>query len=162
MKRKILISAILVSVIAISGIKAQNMGNVKSDKIEVTDKMQPVNPKWFTGNGWLESMMSDTETFGVSISNVVFEPGCRNHWHKHPGGQLLIVTEGTGYYQERGKPVQILHKGDVIAIYPYVEHWHGATPENWFAHMALGTNPDAGPAEWLEPVSDEEYYNLEK
>ncbi|MCD8102994.1 MAG: cupin domain-containing protein [Alistipes sp.] len=160
MRKEFSLAVALVSAMAVNGVSAQEPG--KGERIEVTDRMEPVNPDWFTGTGWLEMTVTDTDTFGVSVANVVFEPGCRNHWHKHPGGQLLIVTGGVGYYRERGKPVRVLRKGDVVAIYPGVEHWHGATPNTWFAHMALGTNPDAGPAEWLEPVGDEEYYNLEK
>ncbi|MCD8185099.1 MAG: cupin domain-containing protein [Rikenellaceae bacterium] len=148
------------SVLAVGTLKAQPMESGKSDRIEITETMQPVNPEWFTGTGWIEMWMSDTETFGVSVGRVIFEPGCRNHWHKHPGSQLLIVTEGVGYYQERGKPVQVIRPGDVIAIYPGIEHWHGATPGSWFAHMALGINPEAGPAEWLEPVAEDYYENL--
>ncbi|MCC8018645.1 MAG: cupin domain-containing protein [Rikenellaceae bacterium] len=161
MRKEFSLAVALVSAMAVNGVKAQEMENA-SDRIEITGNMEPVNPDWFTGTGWLEMVVTDTDTFGVSVGNVVFEPGCRNHWHKHPGGQLLIVTDGVGYYRERGKPVQVLRKGDVVAIYPGVEHWHGATPDTWFAHMALGTNPDKGPAEWLEPVSDEEYYSLQK
>jgi len=61
---------------------------------------------------------------------VTFEPGCCNSWHKHPGGQILLVAGGRGYYQEEGKPAQELRPGDVVEIRPNVKHWHGAAPDS--------------------------------
>ena len=67
--------------------------------------------------------MTDSKTFDVVVSDVIFEPSARNSWHSHPGGQILIATAGKGYYQEKGKPIQVLNPGDVIAIAPDVKHW---------------------------------------
>ena len=92
---------------------------------------------------------------------MTFEPGCRNNWHKHPGGQILLVTGGRGYYQEEGKPAQELKPGDVVQIPSNVKHWHGAAHDSWFVHLSVETNSQAGPAEWLEPVTDEEYTKLQ-
>lgn len=40
----------------------------------------------------------------VSVGNVTFEAGCRNNWHVHLDGyQILLVTEGSGWYQEENK-----------------------------------------------------------
>lgn len=64
--------------------------------------------------------MTDSKTFDVVVSDVIFEPSARNSWHSHPGGQILIATAGKGYYQEKGKPIQVLKPGDVIAIAPDV------------------------------------------
>ena len=91
------------------------------------------------------------------MANVTFEPGCRNSWHSHKAGQLLIATAGIGYYQEKGEPVRRLFPGDIVEIAPDVVHWHGAAPDGWFAHIAITTNPQANAAVWLDPVSDEEY-----
>jgi quercetin dioxygenase-like cupin family protein len=92
-----------------------------------------------------------------SVSNVTFEPGCRNNWHIHHNGyQILLVTSGEGWYQEAGKPAQLLHPGDVVTIHPGVKHWHGATKDSWFAHIAI----TKGTSEWLEPVDDEAYAKL--
>jgi mannose-6-phosphate isomerase-like protein (cupin superfamily) len=79
--------------------------------------------------------------------------------HSHPGGQVLLITEGTGYYQERGKPARIVHKGDVIKCAPGVEHWHGATPNDSFAYIAV-TPTAKGKTIWLEPVSDKDYSSV--
>lgn len=122
-------------------------------------KGDKITNNYFIGTAWLEMIVPLDSTFNCSIGNVTFEPGARNNWHKHPGGQILLVTGGTGYYQEEGKPVEILHEGDVVKIDPDVKHWHGATPDSWFAHIAISTNVQKGDTEWLEPVTDEQYHN---
>ena len=111
----------------------------------------------FTGTVWLQWLVEPDDTFNCPAVNVTFEAGCRNNWHRHPGGQILLCTDGAGRYQERGKPVIALKPGDVVKIAPDVEHWHGAAPDTAFTHIAIETNPKAGPAVWLEPVSEEDY-----
>jgi quercetin dioxygenase-like cupin family protein len=115
---------------------------------------------YFTGTAWVNPLVPNNEIFNCSIGNVVFEPGTRNNWHTHPGGQILICTDGAGYYQEKGKPVQLLHKGDVVQIQPDVVHWHGATPNGEFTHIAINPNTQKGVVDWLDRVTDEEYNNL--
>lgn len=110
----------------------------------------------FTGEVWL-APLSEKKELNVPMSNVTFEPGCRNNWHSHKAGQLLIATAGIGYYQERGQPARRLHPGDIVEIAPDVEHWHGAAPDSWFAHVAITCNPQINAAVWLQPVSDEQY-----
>lgn len=92
--------------------------------------------------------------------DVLFEAGARNHWHSHPGGQILLVTAGEGYYQEKGKPAQKLQKGDVVQIPPDVVHWHGAVPDNDFTHIGISSNTKKGAAQWFEAVTDEEYCKI--
>ncbi len=111
----------------------------------------------FIGAAYLELLNPRENTLNCPIGNVTFEPRARNNWHKHPGGQILLVTGGKGYYQEEGKPVQVLSEGDVVQILPNVKHWHGATPDSWFTHIAISTNVQKGDTEWLEPVTDEKY-----
>jgi quercetin dioxygenase-like cupin family protein len=124
------------------------------------EKLPEEVSKYFTGNVWLNMLVPRDNKFNCPIGNVTFEPGCRNNWHSHPGGQILLVTGGRGYYQEEGNPVQELNPGDVIKISPNVKHWHGAAHDSWFVHLSIGTNAKSGPAEWLYPVTDEEYKNL--
>jgi quercetin dioxygenase-like cupin family protein len=116
--------------------------------------------KYFTGNAYLSMLVTGGNEFNCPIGNVTFEPGVRNNWHKHPGGQILLITGGHGYYQEEGKPAQKLQAGDVVKITPNVKHWHGAAADSWFAHISIETNVTAGPPEWLEPVSDDAYNSL--
>ncbi len=114
--------------------------------------------QYFIGQSYLQGLISDPK-ISVGVANVTFEPACRNNWHiHHDGFQLLLVTGGEGWYQEEGKPAQFLKPGDVIATHDGVKHWHGATKDSWFEHIAI----TAGTPEWLEPVDDQWYENLTK
>jgi 4-carboxymuconolactone decarboxylase len=112
----------------------------------------------FSGTAWLNMLVPNDTTFNTSIGNVTFEPGVRTNWHYHPGGQILLATNGKGRYQEEGTAVRELQKGDVITCEPNIRHWHGAAPDSEFSHIAIGTNTHKGAAVWLQPVTDEEYY----
>lgn len=118
-----------------------------------------INPysKFFTGITHLNMLVVRDEVFNSSIGNVTFDKGARTNWHKHSGGQILLVTAGEGRYQEKGKEIQILKKGDVVKIPPNVEHWHGAAPNNEFAHISIETNIPNNETTWLEAVTDKEY-----
>lgn len=116
--------------------------------------------KYFIGNSYLARVSSEQ----VPISNVTFEPGCRNNWHIHHatagGGQMLIGVAGRGWYQEEGKPAQAILPGTVIHIPANVKHWHGAAADSWFAHLAFEIKGENTSNEWLDPVIDEEYSKL--
>lgn len=113
--------------------------------------------KYFTGKSYLKML----NVKGVSVANVTFEPSCRNNWHiHHKGGQILLCTDGEGWYVEEGKTPRRLFPGDVVYIAPEVKHWHGATKDGWFTHIAIEIPSDGASNEWLESVSDEEYDNL--
>ncbi|MCC6279427.1 MAG: carboxymuconolactone decarboxylase family protein [Saprospiraceae bacterium] len=118
------------------------------------DKIEGGN---FTGTVWVTQLLPADSTINAAIGNVVFEPGARSKWHKHPGGQTLLALEGVGYYQEKGKPVQILRKGDVARCPPDVEHWHGASHDNWFVQMAITPEHPKGRVIWLHEVSEGDY-----
>lgn len=113
--------------------------------------------KYFIGKSYLQPMTND----GISASNVTFEPKCRNNWHiHHKTGQTLFVVSGRGWYQEWGKPAQELKAGDIVNIPEGVKHWHGAAKDSWFTHIAISVPNEGATAEWLEPVTDEEYNKL--
>lgn len=114
----------------------------------------------FTGTVWLNYLAESDSTYNVNIGSVTFEPGARTNWHYHKGGQILLVTEGKGLYQEKGKPVENIAKGDVIKCPPNIKHWHGASPTDAMTHIAIGTNNNLGGAVWLEPVMDAEYTGI--
>lgn len=118
--------------------------------------------QYFQGQSYLTPVSREQ----VNISNVTFEPGCRNHWHVHHatqgGGQMLIGVAGRGWYQEEGKPAVPILPGTVIHIPANVKHWHGAAADSWFAHLALEVKGENTSNEWLEPVSDEDYNALDK
>lgn len=113
--------------------------------------------KFFTGQTYLNMLSTKDDTFNAPIGNVTFEPKARTNWHRHSGGQILLVLAGTGRYQERGKEAQTIKKGDIVRIAPNVEHWHGATPDSWMTHISVETNVPNNTTTWLEPVTDKEY-----
>lgn len=119
--------------------------------------------KYFIGNSYLNPL-TEYGKCPVFLANVTFEPGCRNNWHIHHaktgGGQILICTDGEGWYQEEGKSAQSLKPGDVITIPANVKHWHGAKKNSWFSHIALEVPGYNTNTEWCEKVSDEEYKKL--
>lgn len=116
--------------------------------------------KYFVGKSYLAPISKEQ----VSISNVTFEPGCRNNWHIHKaskgGGQILICVAGKGYYQEWGKEAEMLRPGDVVNVPAGVKHWHGAAPDSWFSHLAIEVPAENGSNEWLEVVDDKIYSKL--
>ena len=123
----------------------------------VFEKGEKITNDNFTGTVWL-NYLSETDTVhNVNIGSVTFEPGARTNWHIHKGGQILLVTEGRGLYQEKGKSVEVIERGDVMRCPPDIAHWHGATASESMTHIAIGTNTNVGGAEWLGPVSDEDY-----
>lgn len=118
--------------------------------------------KYFIGKSYLAPISREL----VNVSNVTFEPRCRNNWHIHHatkgGGQMLVGVAGHGWYQEEGKPAQEILPGTVIHIPAGVKHWHGAAADSWFAHLAFEVAGENVSNEWLEPVTDEEYDKLQK
>jgi quercetin dioxygenase-like cupin family protein len=112
----------------------------------------------FTGTAFVKMLVTDDDSvFNTTVYDVLFEKGARNFWHKHPGGQILLITGGVGFYQERGKQAQLLHKGDVVHIPPDVEHWHGASPDSEFTHIGICPNLHKGAVEWCGEVTEAEY-----
>jgi quercetin dioxygenase-like cupin family protein len=118
----------------------------------------PAAAQYFTGTAWLKMLLTADATTNCSIGHVVFEPGCRNNWHTHPSNQILYVTEGVGYYQEEGSAIRKINVGEIVNILPGIKHWHGATPGGRFAHLAISINTERGIVDWLEPVTDAQYY----
>ena len=115
---------------------------------------------YFIGQSYINPVVTE----GIKIFNVTFEPGCRNNYHVHHaksgGGQILLAVDGIGYYQEAGKEAIILRPGDSVFIKPNVKHWHGATKNSYFSHLAIDVPGEDTSNEWLEPVTDEEYDKL--
>ena len=112
----------------------------------------------FKGDVWVKSLVDPDSLNENAVGNVTFAAGARSNWHTHPAGQILLVTEGVGYYQEKGKAKLVLRKGDSIKCPPNLAHWHGASPDTAFVQIAI-TGRQHGPTKWLEPVSDADYRN---
>ena len=136
------------------------------EKENVFGKGQPNDAfsQYFIGNSYLNPLTVPGKS-PFFLANVTFEPGCRNNWHIHHaktgGGQILICTAGEGWYQEEGKEPQSLIPGTVIVIPANVKHWHGAKKDSWFSHIALDVPGEDSSNEWMEPVTDDEYNNLD-
>lgn len=113
--------------------------------------------RYFVGQSYLAPVCVD----GVGIYNVTFEPSCRNNLHIHTadkgGGQILICVGGKGIYCEEGKKARLMMPGDTVYIAPGVKHWHGATADGWFSHLAIEVPGENAKTEWCEKVTDEEY-----
>ena len=110
----------------------------------------------YTGTIWLNELNHPDSNFTFSIAQAVYAPGSKLDWHIHPAGQYLLVTEGSGYYQEKGKSGQVVHKGDIIKCLPGVAHWHGAAAGSSFAYVAV-TPVTKGRTIWLQRVTAGEY-----
>jgi len=124
--------------------------------------------QYFIGESYLNPLvpanLSEGEKTVLPMSNVTFEPGCRNNWHIHHGArQVLICVSGKGWYQEWGKAAIPMTAGTVIDIPEGVKHWHGAAADSWFQHIATHVKTEGAESnEWLEPVTDEQYNEVGK
>lgn len=165
MANKKIVLSFLLSVACFSSISFNAKSQQAADTVAILNSIFPRGEKStsndnFNGGVWLKRFVSPADSLDCTIALVTFEPGVRTNWHQHPGGQILMVVEGTGYYQEKGKPRQIIRKGDVIKCPRGVTHWHGASPEGEFAHLVVAPDAEKGEATWLQKVTDEEYKGL--
>lgn len=120
-------------------------------------KGEKLGNEYFTGTAFLKPLLAKDKNNEFALGSVTFEPGARTVWHTHPKGQVLIVTEGEGFYQEKGKGAQVLKKGDVVNIPENIEHWHGASANMKLVHIAITNYKDNENVVWLKPVTEEEY-----
>jgi quercetin dioxygenase-like cupin family protein len=119
----------------------------------------------FTGDVWLDPIAQGVEPSRVRVNLVRFTPGARTAWHSHVLGQTLYVTEGVGRVQSRGEEITEIRPGDVVFTPSDEWHWHGATPDNFMAHISIteGIGDDSKPeADWGAHVTDAEYEGMEK
>jgi quercetin dioxygenase-like cupin family protein len=149
--KKVLYVVILFSAAFYSTALAQETSVFPKGEISTTDN--------HTGTIWLSELSKPDSILNYSVAMATYAPAAKLDWHIHPAGQILLITEGEGYYQEKGKAIQIIHKGDVIKCSPGLAHWHGASPESNFAYIAF-TPAQKGKTIWLERVTDAEYHSI--
>ena len=113
--------------------------------------------QFFTGSVRIDPLIQTTPPARVGGAIVTFEPASRTAWHRHPLGQMLIVTAGCGLVQSEGGPVRKIHPSDVVWCPPGEKHWHGATAKTGMSHIAILESLDGKNVEWMEHVTDEEY-----
>ncbi len=118
--------------------------------------------EFFTGNVTIQPLFSPKHPDApYSAAYVTFEAGARSHWHTHPTGQHLIVTEGVGLTGTEDGKVEEFKTGDVLWCPKDIKHWHGASPTSSMTHIALtGTLPDGKNVDWMEAVTDEQYKGI--
>ncbi len=129
----------------------------KNQLNEIFPKGEKGSSKTFTGNAYHYALVEADSTLTTVVGNVYFEPGARNNWHIHPAGQILIITDGVGYHQIEGEPIETIRKGDVVKCPPNVRHWHGASANIGLQQLFIVPNTEKGIVEWKEAVSDGEY-----
>lgn len=150
---------ILLSVVIAIQVSAQ--AEDKSSNAEtIFPKGEELISENFTKPVWVSFLVPSDSLNPTYVGNVTFPPGARTNWHSHPTGQILLVTEGVGYYQEKGNQMITLRKGDAIKSPPNVPHWHGASPNNDFVQLAISSK-EGGPTQWLDPVDDTYYESLD-
>jgi quercetin dioxygenase-like cupin family protein len=117
-----------------------------TSRSEALQILKPMGTSHFTGQAGSRELIAATSGTSIFGAVVRFEAGARNHWHSHPGGQLLHVIDGEGWVQVRGQAPQRIRKDDTVTADPGEEHWHGAGGDQPMTHIAVG----AGETRWLE------------
>jgi quercetin dioxygenase-like cupin family protein len=112
----------------------------------------------FTGTVWLDEVVTPQPASRIRMFSVHFAPGARTAWHCHPHGQVLHVTEGEGFVQREGGPVEQIRAGDTIWTEPGERHWHGAGPRTFMTHLAVvEAAEDGATVTWDAHVGDDVY-----
>lgn len=131
-------------------------------------KVQPKQPttkgpaERFTGDVWIDVVVSGAEPSRIRVSTVRFSPGARTAWHSHAVGQTFHVVDGWGLAQARGGQILEIRPGDTVHTPPGEWHWHGAAPDHFMTHLAMWEAPAEGSeSDWGAHVSDAEYLGRE-
>jgi quercetin dioxygenase-like cupin family protein len=154
-----------VAIMMVVAITTLSCHNKNQEKMKTdTNELQAIFPKGekgsadlFTGNAYNIGLVEADSTFTTAVGNVYFEPGARSNWHSHPAGQILIITDGIGYHQIEGQPMEIIKKGSVVKCPPNVRHWHGASEDVGLQQLYIVPNTEKGIVNWNEAVTDEQY-----
>lgn len=109
---------------------------------------------------WLNGLLRADEEINYNITKATFKANSTLDWHKHSSPQVLIIVEGEGYYQERGKEPIRMKVGDVIKCNKETEHWHASSKESDVTYLALygGSQPTT----WTEVLTQEAYDKVAK
>lgn len=155
--------ALIICVVAMACNNNQNKEKMKNTNQEleaIFPKGEVGSKDFFTGSAYPTALVDSDTTYNTLVGNVYFEPGARSNWHSHPAGQILIITDGVGYHQIEGSPIEIIKKGDVVKCPPNVRHWHGASPDVGLQQLYIIPNTEKGIVNWNEAVTDEIYKSV--
>lgn len=158
MNRKSIVIIFLSGVLVFSCKQPTKSEKAEAKRDTIFAKGEKISNDNFMGTVWLNNLVQADSLNQNAVGSVTFEPGARTRWHKHPAGQIILVLDGEGYYQEKGGPKIIVKKGDVVKCPPNVPHWHGASSSTAFVQVAI-TGREKGETVWLGAVTDEEYNN---
>lgn len=159
-----LLSAVIV---AASVAACNSPGSVKSAsshndvKLSSSSQRQRAPANTMTGEVWVQPYERDTLSHW-SVAKVTFEKGAHSYWHSSSDRLVIVAIEGVGYLKEKNKPVEVLHKGDVVEIPAGTVLWVGATPDTLFSQLVINPKISKGTVQWLKKVTDEEYRNVVK
>lgn len=151
-----LIFFISLSVLVAGCCNSTSKAKTETSESQIFPKGEKITNSNFTGDVWLQNLVSADSLNQNAVGSVTFEPGARTKWHSHPAGQIILALDGVGYYQEKGKPIELIRKGEVVKCPPDIPHWHGASPNRRFIQLAI-TGRENGPTVWYDLVTDEEY-----
>ena len=157
---KILAAALLLLMGQACNTNTEKQENIETDETELNaifQKGEKASSDLFTGNAYPTALVDSDSVYNTLVGNVYFEPRARSNWHSHPAGQILIITDGIGYHQIEGQPIEVIRKGDVIKCPPNAKHWHGASHDVGLQQLYIIPNTEKGIVEWMEPVTDEIY-----
>lgn len=135
----------------------QKISESKDKTENIFPKGEKVPSENFTGEAYNRGLVDMDSIYTSLVGNVHFKAGARSNWHSHPAGQILLVTDGVGYHQIKGKAKETIRKGDVIKCPPNTDHWHGASKDSSMTHIYILPNTDKGVVEWKKAVTDEQY-----
>ena len=157
LKSAALLAFASIAILSCSNQNEEKMNIERNSLTEIFPKGEKGSSETFTGNAYPTGLVGSDSIYNTVVGNVYFEPGARSHWHSHPAGQILIITDGIGYHQIEGKPIEIIKKGSVVKCPPNVRHWHGASADVGLQQLYIVPNTEKGIVNWNEAVTDEVY-----
>jgi quercetin dioxygenase-like cupin family protein len=132
--KKILLLFILTTLITFAQGAEYNIKSFLNPSVELSEKAPNT---YYLGNAWLNRLIPADDDFNYNLTQATFSADSTLDWHKHSTGQVLIIIDGEGYYQERGKEVIVVKKGDVIKCDKNTEHWHSASHDSMVSYIAI-------------------------
>lgn len=89
----------------------------------------------FRGRVTVQSVL-DSDDSNLRTNLINFDEGAVNVFHVHDFDQVLYVTAGEGIIATETEEIRI-RSGDFVVIPAGEKHWHGATPDSAFSHIAI-------------------------